>query len=81
EGILGLKPEADGIVIEPCIPSDWDGFTMKKVFRGKTLNVTVDNSAKKQKGVSKLVVNGEEIDGKLILESILKDENEVVITM
>lgn len=81
EGILGLKPEADGIVIEPCIPSDWEGFTMKKVFRGKTLNVTVDNSAKKQKGVSKLVVNGEEINGKLIQESILKDENEVVITM
>lgn len=81
EGILGFKPERDGIVIEPCIPSEWDGFTMEKNFRNKRLNIRVINTEHNQKGVKSITVNGEEISGKLISEAILKDVNDIVITM
>ncbi|HKM32886.1 MAG TPA: glycosyl hydrolase family 65 protein, partial [Oscillospiraceae bacterium] len=81
EGILGLKPESDGIVIEPCIPSSWNGFTMRKVFRGKVLNVKVENPNGNQKGIKELYVNGAKLDDMLIADSILKDENEVRIVM
>ena len=81
EGILGLNPEAEGIVIDPSIPSEWKSYTMKKNFRGKVLNVTVNNPNGSEHGVKSVVVNGETIEGILIKEAILKDVNEVVINM
>ncbi|HEX7540832.1 MAG TPA: hypothetical protein VF352_01760 [Anaerolineales bacterium] len=31
--ILGLRPEINGLWIEPCIPPGWDGFSMLRRFR------------------------------------------------
>lgn len=81
EGILGLNPEAEGIVIDPSIPSEWKNFTMRKMFRGKVLNVTVNNPNGSQHGVRKVTVNGSSIDGLLIRDDILKGENDIVIDM
>ena len=81
EGILGLNPEADGIVIDPSIPSAWKSYTMRKVFRGKVLNVTVNNPNGSEHGVKSVTVNGAKIDGKLIRDDILKQENDIVIEM
>jgi cellobiose phosphorylase len=81
EGILGLRPETKGLVIDPSIPSDWKEYTFEKIFRGKLLNVTVKNPNGKQSGVTAVSVNGEKIDGKLILDSILKDVNTVVVEL
>ena len=81
EGILGLNPETKGIVIDPSIPSEWKEYTMDKTFRGKRLHVTVKNPNGSEHGVKSVTVNGEKIEGKLILDSILKAENEVVIEM
>lgn len=81
EGILGIKPQLDGIVVEPCIPSEWDGLEIRKVFRGKTLNIKVNNPNHSQKGIRQVTVNGEKLDGIRIPVDILKDENDVVIDM
>ena len=81
EGILGLNPEADGIVIDPSIPSSWKNYTMRKVFRGKVLNVTVNNPNGSEHGVKSVTVNGTKIDGILIRDDILKAENDIVIEM
>ena len=81
EGILGLNPEAEGIVIDPSIPSEWKSYTLKKNFRGKTLNVTVNNPDGKEHGVKSVTVNGEKIEGLLIKEAILKEENDIVVEM
>ena len=81
EGILGLNPEADGIVIDPSIPSEWKSYTMRKVFRGKVLNVTVINPNGSEHGVKRVIVNGKAIDGILIRDDILQAENEITIEM
>ena len=81
EGILGLNPEADGIVIDPSIPSEWKNYTLRKVFRGKVLNVTVNNPNGSEHGVKSVTVNGAKIDGILIRDDILQAENEIVIEM
>ncbi|MCL2633163.1 MAG: glycosyl transferase [Oscillospiraceae bacterium] len=41
--ILGVKPEYDGLVIDPCIPAEWDGFNITRLFRGATYNISVKN--------------------------------------
>ena len=81
EGICGIRPDADGISILPSIPHTWDGFKMKKRFRGKQLNITVDNAAHVQSGVKAVTVNGKALDGTYIPAAILADTNEITIVM
>jgi cellobiose phosphorylase len=82
EGILGLRPDTDGLKLSPATPSEWDGFTATKIFRGKKLEMTFKNPNKKQ-GADKdsvLIVNGEKLDNLYIPAAKLKDVNTVELT-
>lgn len=81
EGILGLRPTTDGIRLSPSIPSEWDGFEMKKSFRGKVLNIAVDNSSHVESGVKSIVLNGKAIDGDYISADMLAEENDIKVIM
>jgi len=81
DGILGLRPETKGLVINPSIPSTWKSFEMTKIFRGKKLNITVNNPNGAQSGVKSITVNATKIEGILINESILKDINDITVDM
>ena len=79
--ILGIQPEYAGLRIDPCIPSAWKGFKITRIFRGKKLNVTVGNPGGAQKGVKKLVLNGEQLEGNFIPAEKLLEENQVDVEM
>ena len=64
--ILGIRPEYDGLLIDPCIPSDWQGFTVTRRFRGATYRIEVRNPEGRMKGVRTLRVDGKEIEGNLV---------------
>ncbi|MDR2547826.1 MAG: N,N'-diacetylchitobiose phosphorylase [Lachnospiraceae bacterium] len=81
EGILGLRPELKGLVINPSIPTEWKEFSMKKSFRGKKLTILVNNPDGVESGVKKMTVNGVEVEGVLVPEAIMKDENDIVVTL
>lgn len=81
EGILGLIPDADGLTIDPSIPSEWREFSMKKRFRNKTLNIFVKNPSSSQHGVKSITVNGERISDNYIPAEILREENEIIVEM
>lgn len=81
EGILGMRPDSDGIEINPSIPSVWNKLTIEKIFRGKKLSITILNPNKKQSGVTKCELNDEEISGCYIDASKLKDTNTITITL
>ncbi|WP_289053921.1 GH36-type glycosyl hydrolase domain-containing protein [Carboxylicivirga marina] len=78
--ILGIQPDYDGLKIEPCIPADWKGFTVKRQFRGAEYTIKVINEAGVNKGIASLTVDGKEIDGNVvpIFES---GTYEIVVTM
>jgi N,N'-diacetylchitobiose phosphorylase len=76
--ILGIKPEYDGITIDPCIPKDWDHLTIKRVFRGKILSIELRNPNKSEKGVDRIELNGEAIRGNFIREDALGENNTIV---
>ena len=48
--ILGIRPDYDGLVVDPCIPSSWDGFEVDRIFRGKKIHIKVSNPDHIQKG-------------------------------
>jgi N,N'-diacetylchitobiose phosphorylase len=71
--ILGVRPELDGLRIDPCIASSWPGFEMERVFRGKKITIKVTNPDKKSRGVKQLIVGGKAIQGNLLPLDSLKD--------
>ncbi len=81
EGILGLRPDIEGLRLSPAIPSSWKSFTMEKSFRGKKLNIKVNNPDGRESGCKKLTVNGKAAEGNYIPASILKAENEIILDM
>jgi N,N'-diacetylchitobiose phosphorylase len=79
--ILGLRPENDGFTIDPCIPSDWPGFTATRQFRGRTLNIEVTNPHGVQKGVKAITVEGKPVEGTKIPLDSLSDDCRIHVTM
>lgn len=64
--ILGIKPELTGLKVDPCIPSSWKGFTVKRFYRNAYYNIKVVNASGAQKGVKQVVVDGKAIEGNIL---------------
>ncbi len=60
--ILGIRPGYDCLLVDPCIPSSWDGFRATRVFRGAEYSIEVKNPSHVCSGVSKITVNGSDVD-------------------
>ena len=54
--IFGIKPEYDGLKIQPCIPDEWEKVTVKRRFRGTDYTINIDNSAKAGNRVKEIKV-------------------------
>lgn len=79
--ILGIRPEYDGLVIDPCIPSFMDGFSAKRDFRGVTYHITVKNPAHVEKGVAAMNVDGAIVKGNMIYPAEGKSDVSVEVIM
>lgn len=79
--ILGIRPDYDGITIDPCIPSDWEGFTAKRRFRGKEIIFEVENPGRIEKGIKQVEMNGEIIEGNKLKFHALQLHNQVKVIM
>lgn len=65
EGILGLRPDLDGLRLAPAIPKEWDSFTMEKDFRGHRLHICVENPGHHESGCRSLTLNGQAMPDQL----------------
>lgn len=81
EGILGLRPDPNGITLSPSIPKDWASFEIDKDFRGCRLHILVENPDRQESGCKKLTLNGKQLTGNYIPASLLLEQNEIVLTM
>ncbi len=80
--ILGIRPDYDGLLVDPCIPSRLSGFEATRDFRGVTYRISVKNPNHVEKGVKKLIVNGIEVSGNLIpLDLVSEKEVKVEAVM
>ncbi|MEI9940208.1 MAG: glycosyl hydrolase family 65 protein [Pseudomonadota bacterium] len=64
--ILGVMPNYGGLEIDPCIPKAWDGFSVRRQFRGSEYRIEVTNPEHVSKGVRQVIVDGVAIRGNLI---------------
>jgi cellobiose phosphorylase len=79
--ILGIRPDYNGLVVDPCIPASWDGFTVTRKFREATYVITVKNPAHVCKGIKSCTVDGEAISGNVVPVKNDGKEHRVEATM
>ena len=79
--ILGLRPELEGLRIDPCIPSDWDGFKATRRFRGQLIQIEVENPEGVCRGVRSVALNGETLPDNLVPAEALGESNRVRVLM
>lgn len=65
--ILGIQASLDGLKIDPSIPSGWSEYSVSRVFRGKTYNITVKNPDHVRNGVKSVSVNGQMVENNIIM--------------
>ncbi|MDD3819215.1 MAG: glycosyl transferase, partial [Actinomycetota bacterium] len=81
QAILGIKPDYDGLIIDPCIPVEWKEYNVTRFFRGIKYNITVKNPEGVNRGVKSLSVNGKPVKGNLIPVNSVEESDVQVIAI
>ena len=79
EFILGIKPDYEGLNIDPCLPSTAREYEVTRKFRGGEYHIVVKNPDGKEKGVKKITMDGKTIEGTVI--PCAEGKHEVVVEM
>ena len=64
--ILGIKPDYDGLLIDPCLPSTAQEYSVKRKFRDAEYRIRISNPQGVSKGVASVEVDGTLIEGNII---------------
>jgi cellobiose phosphorylase len=64
--ILGVRPELDGLRIDPVLPKSWRGFTARRRWRGALYEIVVHQDEGATGRIRRLVVDGTEVEGNLV---------------
>jgi cellobiose phosphorylase len=64
--ILGIRPQADGLLVEPSIPAHWHGFKVTRKFRGAVYEIEVENPHRVSGGIRSVMVDGEAYHSSLL---------------
>ena len=66
QGILGIRPDYDGLRVDPCLPAQLSEVTVTRRFRGSLYRIHIRNLAGDEKGRLTLTVDGKPVDGCVI---------------
>ncbi|NIA14864.1 MAG: hypothetical protein GWP08_12370, partial [Nitrospiraceae bacterium] len=56
--MLGLRPEYDGFLVDPCMPKTWPEFRVVRPFREGTYQIHVTNPSRVNTGVASVSIDG-----------------------
>ena len=68
EYLLGLKIEEGYLKIEPCIPKDWKEYQIQYKYKESIYNIKILNPEGKNTGVTKVTLDGVEVENKIKLD-------------
>jgi len=66
QGILGVKPDYDGLKIDPCLPAQMQDVRVTRKFRGSEYDIHIVNRAGDEKGTLSVTVDGKPLSGNVI---------------
>ena len=79
--MLGIKPQYNGMLFDPCIKADWDGYTVERRWRKMNLKIEVKNPQHVCKGVEYVEVDGKRLDAAYVPVEMIKDGSSIVVHM
>ncbi len=79
--ILGVQPDFDGLRVNPCIPADWSGFRLTRIFRGEKFEIEVRNPQRVMKGVRRVTVDGVDVTDGLLRPTGDGRTHQVIVEM
>ncbi len=79
QSILGVKPDFEGLKVDPCLPKELTDVKITRKFRGSTYNIQILNRSGDEKGEIRIAVDGKEIDGCTIPADNAPAVHEVVV--
>lgn len=60
--IMGIRPQFDYLLLDPCVPADWKEFSAVRKWRGATYEIEFVNPDGVMKGVKELYLDGQKVD-------------------
>jgi N,N'-diacetylchitobiose phosphorylase len=60
--ILGVRPDFDGLAVDPCVPSYWKEFEVSRMWRGARYEIAVRNPQGVERGVKAISADGRAVD-------------------
>jgi len=66
EWILGVRKDYEGLIIDPCIPSNWKTFKITRPYQGSIYEIEVQNPEAVESGVREVFVDGKKQTDNLI---------------
>ena len=60
--LLGIRPDFDGLRVDPCVPADWKEFSVSRKWRGAEYIIHVTNPKGVEKGVASLTADGKPVE-------------------
>ena len=79
--MLGIHAVEEGLQINPAIPKDWKGYNVKRFFRGAIYQMTVKNPKHVSTGVKQIKVNGNKIEGNLVVPQKGKGPHQIEVIL
>ena len=80
--ILGIRPQWEGLLIDPCLPSEWTDLQVSRKFRGCEVNLRIHKEKGTCKGVKSMQVDGKAIEGQVIPSNLCnKKKIDVIVKM
>ena len=66
EFMLGVRKDYKGLRIQPCLPARIKTASVRRVFRGNTYHIEIDNTSGRCQGAPRILVNGAELKGAIL---------------
>jgi len=64
--MLGVRPDWDGLLVDPSLPAAWDRVHVRRPWRNAVYEIEIDNPEHVCKGTVTLEVDGRSIEGNLL---------------
>ncbi len=81
EGFCGVRPEYDGLRVDPRMPTTWRWARLKRPFRNAVYHVAIENPNGVAAGIGAVELDGRRIEGTLIPDDGSPGEHHVRVVM
>ncbi len=79
--IMGVKPQYNGLLVDPCVPTSWRSYRMTRQFRDSIYDITFSNPNGVTKGIEAIHVDDRIVESNLLPAFTDGKKHKISVTM